>query len=57
MNSLFCYQTFQVASQPSKALQGEFVPVQGDLIIDLTENKAAANVEIEAPAPPPGDTT
>ena len=32
------------------------MPVQSDLIIDLTENKEAA-VEVEVPAPPPGDTT
>ena len=48
----------QVESEPNKALKGEFVPVQSELIIDLTENKDnAANEEIEVPAPPPGDTT
>jgi len=44
----------QVESKPSKTLQGEFVPVQSELIIDLTENKDnVADVEIEVPAPPP----
>lgn len=34
------------------------MPVQSELIIDLTENKDnVADVEIEVPAPPPGDTT
>merc|ERR1712106_751591 len=42
----------QVESEPSKALQGEFVPVQSDLIIDLTEKKKAV-VEVEVPASPP----
>lgn len=43
----------QVDSEPGKALEGKFVPVQSDIIIDLTENKDNANVAVEAPAPPP----
>merc|ERR1712088_288339 len=43
----------QVDSEPGKALEGKFVPVQSDIIIDLTENKENANVAVEAPAPPP----
>ena len=41
-------------SEQGKALQGQFVPVDTDLIIDLTENKEAAPVEVESPAVPPG---
>merc|ERR1712066_27770 len=43
----------QVVSEQGKALQGQFVPVDTDLIIDLTENKEAAPVEVESPAVPP----
>ena len=41
-------------SEQGKALQGQFVPVDTDLIIDLTEDKEAAHVEVESPAVPPG---
>merc|ERR1712066_632368 len=43
----------QVVSEQGKAPQGQFVPVDTDLIIDLTENKEAAPVEVESPAVPP----